>query len=148
MRRVGYFFVMFVLFFSLVAFCLAAPQDTIIGNWQGDIDSYLADPATKADLEQQSSEDKELFISFNQLVYEVLKVDITKDTMVLDIGFPEKELSKYTIINSTDNSITINAVGKKTEKLLIQIIDEDHLKMYREEENGEMMLNCCLQRVK
>lgn len=144
-KRICLFFVLFNLFFSLATSCLAAPQDTIIGSWQGDMDSYLAEPDSKAELEKLNPEDREPFLLFLEGLYNSLKIEITKDTIVFDLGFPEKKTFEYTVIDSTDDSVTINIVGEET-KMILQVVDQDHIKIYEEKENGEIILNYCLKK--
>src|SRR5690554_2672787 len=127
MRRVCKVFVLLNLLLSLVTYCFAAPQDTIIGNWEGDIDLCLGLPHVKEQLEMESPEDKEAIVSYLDILHSIIKMEITKDTITIDVGRPEKETANYTVTDSTDNKVYITILEETNDEMILEIVDEDHI---------------------
>lgn len=146
MRKVCMFFVVLSLLFSFNTYCFAAPQDTIIGSWEGDIESYLELPFVKEQLDSlESEEEKEGMVLYLALFYRVISAEITKDAITLSIG-TEGGTVDYEVAKVTGNNVHINIIEETIEEWILEIVDEDHL-IVHEVDGSETTLLFCLKRV-
>jgi hypothetical protein len=139
------FFLLFSLFFTQLTSCFADNQLAIIGNWEGDIDSYLADPNTIANVEEQEAQMQDSYVSFLKEYYQHMMVDITVDTLTINIEGFSNATAKYKIVSSTGNSIKIQCEDAAI--FFIDFNDINHIKLLTEENNVKTTI-CYLQRVK
>lgn len=149
MKKVCSVLLSFSLFFSLVTSCLAASQDTIIGNWQGDADLLMAQPDIQVQFEGESTEVQEAMLAYLEALNEMLKVEIAEDTLALivDIESQEKDIANYIVTDAVDNKVYITIIDEVNADIVIEIVDEDHIIMYEVAEGG-LETGFCLKRVK
>lgn len=147
MKRVCIVFVVLNLLLSFAAYCFAASQDTIIGNWEGDIESYLELPFIKEQLDSlESEEDKEGMVLYLALLHGAISVEITKDTITLNMG-SEGGTANYEVTKATGNNVHINILEEPNEEWILEIIDEDRL-IVHDVDGSEVTVLFCLKRVK
>ena len=124
-------FILFGLLFTQFSNCFADSRNAIIGNWVGDPDTYLADPKTIADVQSQEAAMQDAYVSFLTEYYMNMKVDITIDLITIDIAGAANAASKYKVIESTGNSVTVQCDDGT--KFFIDITDTNHIKLSTEE---------------
>lgn len=126
------FFCGSLLLFALFTSCYALNQNAILGTWQGDVDLSMADPEVKAQLDDPSTEDRESLASYKQQFFDQTKVTFTADSITISSGSLGEDTSKYKVVSSTDNSVTIQTDGELPMTYVIEVVDANHLKFSQE----------------
>lgn len=145
MKRACTVFLLLSLLFSLVTCCFAAPQDIIIGNWEGDLESYLELLFVKEQLDAlENQEDKDGALLYLALFYGVISAEITKDTITLSLG-SEGGTTNYEVAKVTNNNVHINILEETIDEWILEIVDENHL-IVHDVEGSEKTVLFCLKR--
>jgi hypothetical protein len=125
-----------LIFFIFFPLCCSTPvrsTEIIIGKWLGDPENARIDPEIKKEYENNPM--GEFFLKAMEEFYLSLRVEITKDSLGIDMQIPgeepRKETITYKVTATTINSVTIESTIKDIGggKLIFTIIDRDHIKI-------------------
>jgi hypothetical protein len=117
------------------------PAVIMIGRWQGDPDNARNDPDIKKESENNPMGD--FFLKAMEEFYKALEVELTSDTFAIKMQIPgeepKRETAAYKVVSKGKDTVVIESSAKGTvgEKLVIKIVDRDHIRIASDKPSDE-----------